>query len=200
MKSPLGTCLLIRYTLALLKEETDAGNARAAYEFLESCLRHKSEMVIYEAAKSICELPGVIAKYASCPVVWVAIASVRGVALSLALPCPALARLSLRYRDLSPAITVLHMFLSSPKPTLRYSAVKVLSKVAMVHPQAVSKCNDDMEALTSDANRTIATLAITTLLKTGVHVAAVSPSPSVFACLCSCHERRRRRSAVGARQ
>jgi hypothetical protein len=64
-------------------------------------------------------------------------------------------------RDLSPAITVLHMFLSSPKPTLRYAAVRTLSKVAMAHPLAVAKCNDDMEALVSDGNRTIATLAIT---------------------------------------
>ena len=53
------------------------------------------------------------------------------------------------------------MFLSSPKPTLRYAAVRTLSKVAMAHPLAVAKCNDDMEALVSDTNRTIATLAIT---------------------------------------
>jgi coatomer protein complex subunit gamma len=53
------------------------------------------------------------------------------------------------------------MFLSSPKPTLRYAAVRTLSKVAMVHPMSVAKCNDDLEALVSDSNRTIATLAIT---------------------------------------
>jgi hypothetical protein len=32
---------------------------------------------------------------------------------------------------------------------------------------AVTNCNIDMEALISDSNRSIATLAITTLLKTG---------------------------------
>jgi coatomer protein complex subunit gamma len=37
----------------------------------------------------------------------------------------------------------------------------------MMHPTAVQSCNLDLEALISDSNRTIATLAITTLLKTG---------------------------------
>lgn len=70
-------------------------------------------------------------------------------------------------RDLVPAVTMLHMFLSSPKPTLRYVAVKTLSQIAALHPSVVSKCNEDLETLVSDSNRTIATLAISTLLKTG---------------------------------
>lgn len=37
----------------------------------------------------------------------------------------------------------------------------------MTHPLAVTHCNIDMEGLISDQNRSIATLAITTLLKTG---------------------------------
>ena len=41
------------------------------------------------------------------------------------------------------------------------------AQVAMTHPLAVTNCNIDMESLISDANRSIATLAITTLLKTG---------------------------------
>ena len=41
------------------------------------------------------------------------------------------------------------------------------AQVAMTHPSAVQTCNLDLEALISDTNRTIATLAITTLLKTG---------------------------------
>ena len=40
-------------------------------------------------------------------------------------------------------------------------------KVAMTHPAAVTACNLDLENLITDANRSIATLAITTLLKTG---------------------------------
>ena len=131
LRSPLACCLLIRYTVDLLLLDAAAIDARVAYEYLEACLRHKSEMVIYEAARAICNLPGVVA------------------------------------RDLSPAITVLHMFLSSPKPTLRYAAVRTLSKVAMTQPMVVSKCNDDLEALVADSNRSIGTLAITTLLKSG---------------------------------
>lgn len=49
----------------------------------------------------------------------------------------------------------------------RFAAVRTLNKVAMTHPMAVTNCNIDMEALISDQNRSIATLAITTLLKTG---------------------------------
>lgn len=44
-------------------------------------------------------------------------------------------------RDLAPAVTMLHMFLSSPKPTLRYVAVKSLSAIAVMHPSAVSVCS-----------------------------------------------------------
>lgn len=49
----------------------------------------------------------------------------------------------------------------------RFAAVRTLNKVAMSHPMAVTNCNIDMESLISDQNRSIATLAITTLLKTG---------------------------------
>ena len=62
------------------------GEARPFYDFLESCLRHKAEMVIFEAARAICNLRDVTA------------------------------------RELSPAITVLQLFLSSSKPVLRFAA------------------------------------------------------------------------------
>jgi coatomer protein complex subunit gamma len=70
-------------------------------------------------------------------------------------------------RELSPAITVLQLFLCSTKPTLRFAAVRTLNRIAMLHPMAVTPCNMDMEGLINDSNRSIATLAITTLLKTG---------------------------------
>ena len=70
-------------------------------------------------------------------------------------------------RDLNPAISVLQLFLSSPKPTFRFCAMRTLSDVAMRYPVCVIKCNEDMETLISDSNRSIGTLAITTLLKTG---------------------------------
>ncbi|KFM24559.1 Coatomer subunit gamma [Auxenochlorella protothecoides] len=97
---------------------------------LLSCLRHKSEVVIFEAARAICALRDVTA------------------------------------RELTPAVTVLQLFLSSAKPVLRFAAVRTLNRVAMAHPLAVTNCNIDMEGLISDPNRSVATLAITTLLKT----------------------------------
>lgn len=38
----------------------------------------------------------------------------------------------------------------------------------MIHPEAVSVCNLDLENLITDGNRSISTLAMTTLLKTGI--------------------------------
>ena len=45
LRSPLATCLLIRYTSNLVHEDINSTNAKAAYQFLEGCLRHKSDMV-----------------------------------------------------------------------------------------------------------------------------------------------------------
>lgn len=131
LNSPLAMCLLVRYTSKLLQDDVTATNARSAYEFLENCLHHKNEMVIYEAARAMCRLPEVAAQ------------------------------------DIMPAVTVLQLFLGSPKPALRFAAVRTLNEVAMKHPTVVVRCNEDMEALIGDANKSIATLAITTLLKTG---------------------------------
>ena len=66
-----------------------------------------------------------------------------------------------------PAVTVLQLFLSSNKPVMRFAAVRTLNRVAQTHPMSVTSCNIDMESLIADGNRSIATLAITTLLKTG---------------------------------
>ncbi|KAF0750576.1 hypothetical protein AaE_006663, partial [Aphanomyces astaci] len=62
---------------------------------------------------------------------------------------------------------VLQILLSSVRPTLRFAAVRTLSHVAHVQPMLVAKVNEDLETLIGDSNRSIATLAITTLLKTG---------------------------------
>lgn len=40
----------------------------------------------------------------------------------------------------------------------------------MAHPAAVTACNLDLEGLIADPNRSVATLAITTLLKTGAGI------------------------------
>ena len=65
------------------------------YDFIDSCLRHKNEMVIYEAASTIVSLKCVTPK------------------------------------ELSSAVNVLQLFISSPKPVLRYAAVRTLNKVRL---------------------------------------------------------------------
>ncbi|KAL1927483.1 hypothetical protein VTP01DRAFT_3720 [Rhizomucor pusillus] len=70
-------------------------------------------------------------------------------------------------KELYPAISVLQLFLSSPKPTLRFAAIRILNNLSLSNSAAVSPCNLDMENLITDQNRSIATFAITTLLKTG---------------------------------
>jgi coatomer subunit gamma len=133
VRSPMAQCLLVRYVAQVMAESgaPAAGEARPFYDFLESCLRNKSEIVIFEAAR--------------------AIVNMREVSI----------------RELTPAVTVLQLFLSSGKPVLRFAAVRTLNRVAMTHPQAVANAAIDMEALIGDPNRSIATLAITTLLKIG---------------------------------
>ena len=74
---------------------------------------------------------------------------------------------SLSQKELFPAVSVLQLFLSSPKPTLRFAAIRTLNKLSLETPAAVAPCNLDIETLISDQNRSIATFAITTLLKTG---------------------------------
>ncbi|KAL9960850.1 hypothetical protein ACROYT_G034355 [Oculina patagonica] len=130
LRSPYAVCMLIRIASKYLDEEPEVADS-PVYDFLESCLRHKSEMVIYEAARALVNLK------------------------------------NLKSRDLCPAISVLQLFLSSPRPTLRFAAVRTLNKVAMTQPMSVTTCNLDLENLITDVNRSIATLAITTLLKTG---------------------------------
>ncbi len=130
LRSPYACCLLIRIAFNLIEQSGD-GTSSQFFEFIENCLRHRHEMVIYEAAHAMVNMQGITAK------------------------------------DLAPAVSVLQLFCSSPKPTLRFAAVRTLNKIAMNHPAAVTACNLDLENLISDSNRSIATLAITTLLKTG---------------------------------
>lgn len=131
IKSPLAMCQLVRYAYDMIeRDELSTTNHRILMDFLDSCLRGKHEMVIYEAARAMCRLSSISA------------------------------------RDLSPAIMVLQMFLSSNRSATRFAAVRTLSQVAIRYPDAVVKCNDELEALIGDSNRSIATLALTTLLKT----------------------------------
>jgi len=143
LTAPLAVVCLVRYTSQLLQDEVAEGRKGAegyqngssvcamGYRFLESSLRHKSEMVVYEAARAICALP------------------------------------SAEAQDINPAISILQNFLNSSKPSTRFGSMKILADVSNTHPRLVAKCNEDLESLISDSNRFIATLAITTLLRTG---------------------------------
>ena len=130
LRSPYAYCFLIRVAAKQLEEEKDSYD-KNLFDFVESCLRHKSDMVIYEAASAIVSLKCTTTK------------------------------------ELASAVSVLQLLCSSPRPSLRYAAVKTLNKISISHPAAVTACNLDLENLITDQNRSIATLAITTLLKTG---------------------------------
>jgi hypothetical protein len=54
--------------------------------------------------------------------------------------------------------------------------MKTLNKLAMTQPQAVTACNLDMENLIADANRSVATYAITTLLKVNLLTVTLRPA------------------------
>ncbi|KAI8619993.1 adaptin N terminal region-domain-containing protein [Chytriomyces sp. MP71] len=128
MRSPFAYCMLVRYAAKIMDEEE---GARSMYESLEGWLRHRNEMVVYEAARAICNMRDVTSK------------------------------------ELFPAVSALQLMLVSHKPSLRFAAIRTLNKLALTHPGAVAQCNLDMENLITDTNRSIATYAITTLLKTG---------------------------------
>jgi coatomer protein complex subunit gamma len=121
-------------------------------------------MVVYEAARAMVNLKNVTAREVQ--------PAVSGIYMCVMIPHNYVKHLykknTLRiyplYLHSSP---VLQMFLTSAKPTIRFAAVKTLNRIAMVHPDAVTSCNVDLENLISDSNRSIATLAITTLLKVG---------------------------------
>ncbi|CAN6674001.1 coatomer subunit gamma [Trichomonascus vanleenenianus] len=121
--------MLIRYIAKILEE--DERLKPQLFPFLESWLRHKSDIVNLEAAKTILGMKGVSEAEANA------------------------------------AVAVLQSFLGSPRTVARFAAIRILNRFAMVRPQSVVACNMEIEALISDNSRSIATYAITTLLKTG---------------------------------
>lgn len=56
LKSPHANCMLIRYICKVIDEEPSSNEASAMHSMLESFLRHKSDIVVFEAAKGICLL------------------------------------------------------------------------------------------------------------------------------------------------
>ena len=129
VKSPAGVVMLVRLAAKLI--EDDSSLRKPMLQLLDSWLRHKTEMVNFEAAKAICNLQDVTDA------------------------------------EITQAIHTLQLFLTSPRAVTKFAAIRILSNVASFRPQAVQSCNPDIETLISNSNRSIATFAITTLLKTG---------------------------------
>lgn len=129
VKSPAALVLLVRLAAKLADE--DPGLRKPMMQLLDGWLRHKHEMVNFEAAKAVCELRDVTDAEAS------------------------------------QAVHVLQLSLSSPRAISKFAAIRILHNFATFKPHIVNICNPDIEALISNSNRSIATFAITTLLKTG---------------------------------
>ncbi|KIE00111.1 Coatomer, gamma subunit, partial [Metarhizium majus ARSEF 297] len=129
VKNPAATVMLVRLAAQLAEE--DASLRKPMMQLLDGWLRHKSEMVNFEAAKAICDMRDVTDS------------------------------------EVNQAVHVLQMFLTSPRAVTKFAALRILHSFASFKPSAVSVCNPDIELLISNANRSIATFAITTLLKTG---------------------------------
>ncbi|KIV91814.1 hypothetical protein PV10_06312 [Exophiala mesophila] len=129
VKSPAGVMMLVRLAAKLAEE--DPNLRQPMVTMLDTWLRHKSEMVNFEAAKAICNLRDVTDAEAAL------------------------------------AIRALQPFLTSPRAVTKFAAIRILHTFASFKPQAVHTVNPDIEPLISNSNRSIATFAITTLLKTG---------------------------------
>ncbi|TPX14452.1 uncharacterized protein E0L32_005416 [Thyridium curvatum] len=129
VKNPAAIVMLVRLAAQLAEE--DPHLRKPMMQLLDGWLRHKSEMVNFEAAKAICDMRDVTDA------------------------------------EVSQAVHVLQLFLTSPRAVTKFAALRILHNFASFKPQAVNVCNPDIELLISNSNRSIATFAITTLLKTG---------------------------------
>ena len=129
VKSPAGVVMLVRLAAKLAEE--DRNLRKPMLQLLDGWLRHKAEMVNFEAAKAVCDMQDITEG------------------------------------EMTQAIHTLQMFLTSPRAVTKFAAVRILHTIASFKPQAVHPCNPDIESLIANSNRSIATFAITTLLKTG---------------------------------
>lgn len=129
VKSPAAIVLLVRLAAKLAAD--DPGLRKPMMQMIDGWLRHKHEMVNFEAAKAICDMRDITDAEAS------------------------------------QAVHVLQLFLSSPRAITKFAAIRILHRFASFKPHVVNVCNPDIESLISNSNRSIATFAITTLLKTG---------------------------------
>ncbi|KAK2734920.1 coatomer subunit gamma [Myotisia sp. PD_48] len=129
VKSPAAIILLVRLAAKLADE--DQSLRKPMMQMLEGWLRHKHEMVSFEAAKAIGNMRDVTDAEAA------------------------------------QVVHAVQFFLSSPRTTSKFASIRILHHYASFKPHVVNSCNQDIEMLITHSNRSIATFAITTLLKTG---------------------------------
>ncbi|CAX44717.1 coatomer gamma subunit (Gamma-coat) protein, putative [Candida dubliniensis CD36] len=63
-------------------------------------------------------------------------------------------------------VTTLQKLLGVPRTATRFAAIRLINKISIKHPEKIIVVNLELEGLINDTNRSISTLAITTLLKT----------------------------------
>lgn len=63
-------------------------------------------------------------------------------------------------------INCLQKLLNVPRTATRFAAIRLVNKISIKHPKEILTVNQELENLINDPNRSISTLAITTLLKT----------------------------------
>ena len=63
-------------------------------------------------------------------------------------------------------VTTLQKLLGVPRTATRFAAIRLINKISIKHPEKVLVINLELESLINDSNRSVSTLAITTLLKT----------------------------------
>lgn len=68
--------------------------------------------------------------------------------------------------DFMNVILTLQKLLTVPRSATRFAAVRLINKISLKHPEKVIVVNLELEGLINDSNRSVSTLAITTLLKT----------------------------------
>ena len=150
---PVGTrsfqteCLLINFAVSMILSDRDPQIERVLLGYLDACLRNKSEVVTYEAARSLCLLAQIETEQSGSRKLNANSTTVMG-------------------GDFTHALTILQIGLGSSKPVNRIAALRTLNILSRSRPLVVARCNQDIEPLLTDENRNIATLALTLLLKT----------------------------------
>jgi len=63
------------------------------------------------------------------------------------------------------AYSILQTLIGSPKSIVKYAALKIINKIAYLHPQLASQCVPELENLVTHINKSVASMAISVFLK-----------------------------------